>query len=109
MESVPNLENEDSRTIQIQELDQQGPSDQEVQFVHTDPLKSSKISKVIIRYIEERDYKNICTKDRVQVELNYLVEEFGDIAIGSINKAKTFTLKTHLSLLPKINLNSIQT
>ena len=64
-------------------------------------MKSSKISKVISRYIEEKDYENIRTKDRVQVELNYLVEEFGDVAIGSIDKAKAFTLKTHLSLLPK--------
>ena len=109
LKSVPNLEMEDSRTTQIQELDRQGPSDQEVEFVYTDPLKSSKISKVITRYIEEKDYENIRTKDRVQVELNYLVEEFGDVAIGSIDKAKAFTLKTHLSLLPKINLNFIQT
>ena len=101
LKSVPNLEMEDSRTTQIQELDRQGPSDQEVEFVYTDPLKSSKISKVITRYIEEKDYENIRTKDRVQVELNYLVEEFGDVAIGSIDKAKAFTLKTHLSLLPK--------
>ena len=91
-----NPEVRDSKITQIQEVNRVEPSDQEFELVDTDPLKSSAISKVINRYIEEKDYDNVRTKDRVQVELNYLIEEFGDIAIGSIDKAKAFTLKTHL-------------
>ena len=101
MKLETNPEVRDSKITQIQEVNRVEPSDQEFELVDTDPLKSSAISKVINRYIEENDYDNVRTKDRVQVELNYLIEEFGDIAIGSIDKAKAFTLKTHLSLLPK--------
>ena len=85
-----NFEVRDSKITQIQEINRVEPSDQEVELVDTDPLKSSAISKVISRYIEEKDYDKVRTKDRVQVELNYLIEEFGFIAIGSIDKAKAF-------------------
>ncbi len=64
-------------------------------------LESTPISECIVGFLEEKGGVSLRTNQYIQTSLNLLIEEFGDIPIGRIDKQSAVKLKSHIIKLPK--------
>ena len=64
-------------------------------------LESTPISVFIEGFLEEKGGVRLRTNEYIKTSLNLLIEEFGDVPIGTINKQCAVLLKSHLVKLPK--------
>ena len=64
-------------------------------------LESTSISVCIEGFLEEKGGVRLRTNEYIKSSLNLLIEEFGDVPIGTIDKQCAVLLKSHLVKLPK--------
>ena len=67
-------------------------------------LQSKALSECVEAYLDEKNYSNIRTKQVVSSILCLLMEDFGDIPIGRLDKEKANLFKSHLRKMPKNRL-----
>ena len=64
-------------------------------------LESTSISVCIEGFLEEKGGVRLRTNEYIKSSLNLLIEEFGDVPIGTTDKQYAVLLKSHLVKLPK--------
>ena len=64
-------------------------------------LESTPISECIVGFLEEKGGVSLRTNQYIQTSLNLLIEEFGDVPVGRIDKQSAVKLKSHIIKLPK--------
>ena len=64
-------------------------------------LESTPISECIIKHLEEKGGVSLRTNQYIQTSLSILIEDFGDIPIGKVDKEKSVKLKSHMMKIPK--------
>ena len=58
-------------------------------------------SECITLFLDEKGDIREKTVDEIRTALNFLIEDFGDIPIGRLDKEKGTLLRTHIKKLPK--------
>ena len=64
-------------------------------------LPSTPVSECITLFLDEKGDIREKTVDEIRTALNFLIEDFGDIPIGRLDKEKGTLLRTHIKKLPK--------
>ena len=111
MELFPELQSPPSVQIQvgdqilnpvIENLAPEPPQPYRVQEpVQLSGLPSTPVSECITLFLDEKGDIREKTVDEIRTALNFLIEDFGDIPIGRLDKEKGTLLRTHIKKLPK--------
>jgi integrase len=64
-------------------------------------LQSKTLSESIAAYLDEKNYSNVLTKRAMTSILNLMIEDFGNIPIGRVDKEKANLFKAHLRKMPR--------